>query len=134
MPIPFSGCYVYMGALRGGGYGAISVDDRLRPAHVVAYEILVGPVPDGLELDHKCRVPSCWNPNHLEPVTHTENVRRGVGGEHCPAGHLYDEANTHINSQGSRVCRACRRERHRVYMREYRTRQEHPTEKSGVWQ
>jgi hypothetical protein len=65
--IPFSGCWIYLGALSKRGRTKI-----YRPA----YEILVGKVPAGLELDHKCNVKSCWNPQHLEPVTHSVNLLR----------------------------------------------------------
>lgn len=45
-------------------------------AHRVAYELWVGPIPEGMELDHRCKVRACINPAHLEPVTHAENMRR----------------------------------------------------------
>lgn len=86
-------------------------------AHVVAYELLRGPVPAGLELDHTCRNTLCVNPDHLEPVTHLENVRRGTAGQHlrdrshCPQGHAYDEENTRYTRTGSRMCRTCERSR-----------------------
>lgn len=99
MPIPESGCYVFMGAI-SLGYGYIMVFDeatqkwRNRRAYRVAYERLVGPVPKGLELDHKCRVRSCWRPDHLEAVTKRENILRGCGPTalqarrtHCKLGH-----------------------------------------------
>lgn len=58
------------------GYGQINRDGRPRMAHRVAYELLVGPIPEGLDLDHLCRTHCCVNPAHLEPVTRGENVRR----------------------------------------------------------
>ncbi len=73
-------CWLWTGAIMHGGYGQI----RLRPGtrtmntHRFAYELLVGPIPDGLHLDHLCRVPRCCNPLHLEPVTQAENSRRGA--------------------------------------------------------
>lgn len=95
-------------------------------AHRFAYEDIVGPILEGLTIDHLCRVRHCVNPAHLEPVTHLENVRRGNGGlnqlakTHCPKGHPYDEENTYrLPSRPSgRYCRACRRERNRAqYMK-----------------
>ncbi len=91
--------------------------------HRRAYEILVGRIPDGLVPDHLCRVRHCWNPQHIELVTHGENIRRGDHHErrktHCPAGHAYDDANTGWRDRGrglkSRCCRACRREYSRAY-------------------
>ena len=70
-------CWIWEAA-KVRGYGAIRVKGRTTYAHRFAYEQLVGPIPDGLELDHLCRIPACCNPAHLEPVTHAENVRRGI--------------------------------------------------------
>src|ERR1035441_8724960 len=112
-------CWPWTGCTSPSGYGTIGVRYKVRRAHVVAYEQLVGPVPDGLELDHLCRVRACCNPAHMEPVTHAENMRRGVAGKvaairqrgkaHCPQGHPYDETNTYVSPRGSRSCRTCRR-------------------------
>lgn len=82
------------------------------PAYRFAYEFLVGPIPDGLELDHLCRVRLCVNPAHLEPVTHAENNKRaGVAKTHCKWGHPYNEANTYRRRDrpGNRQCRVCAR-------------------------
>ena len=84
-------------------------------AHRVAYEWVNGPVPAGLELDHLCRVHACYNPHHLEAVTHSVNISRGTKSTvnasktHCPHGHEYTTENTYINTRGHRVCRECRR-------------------------
>lgn len=119
-----SGCWLYTGQTNAKGYGRIKHQGRTVRAHRVAYEVLVGPIPDGLTLDHTCRVRNCINPQHLEPVTAQENTRRRVPARansfckaktHCPAGHAYDTANTYRNKQGSRVCRACRRASQRAY-------------------
>jgi hypothetical protein len=84
-PEPMSGCWLWTGALSGGGYGYILSYDTGRRlivrAHRWLYEHTKGPIPEGLQLDHKCRVRSCVNPDHLEPVTSAENTRRGRAGE-----------------------------------------------------
>lgn len=92
-------------------------DGKMRLAHRVAYEIHVGPIPDGLEIDHLCRVRCCVNPDHLEPVTHRENMRRSpswnsVGRRqkaktHCPKGHPYSGYNLIVTKSGCRFCRKC---------------------------
>lgn len=72
-----SGCWLWNRKVRSDGYGVKSVDHRGEVrAHRWVYERQVGPIPDGLELDHLCGTRSCVNPAHLEPVTHTENMRR----------------------------------------------------------
>ena len=78
IPEPNSGCFLWLGALTDQGYGRIKFHSRFRRAHIVAWEILNGNVPTNRVLDHKCRVRSCVNPNHLEAVTRIENLRRGV--------------------------------------------------------
>jgi hypothetical protein len=82
----------------------------------VSYETFVGPIPDGLTIDHLCCNPPCINPEHLEVVTMRENLRRGrspVGVNarrtHCLHGHAFDERNTWICKEGKRHCRECHR-------------------------
>lgn len=70
-------CWLWVGATNGEGYGCITIHNESLMTHRVMYEALVGPIPDGLFIDHLCRVHNCVNPEHLEPVTHGENVRRG---------------------------------------------------------
>lgn len=99
-----------------GGYPKVSIGNRRPLVHRVAYELWVGPIPEGLQLDHLCRQPRCFNPVHLEPVTSNENTMRSpvapaainARKTHCKRGHLYDEANTY-RIHGSRHCRACNR-------------------------
>lgn len=114
-------CWPWLGSRDDRGYGYVRHEGRPQPAYRVAYELTIGPVPAGLELDHLCRNTSCCNPGHLEAVTHAENVRRGEGGAfwraktHCPAGHPYDSANTMRWADGGRHCRACHNARTRAY-------------------
>jgi hypothetical protein len=70
-------CWVWQRALMRNGYGQKWHEGRLHAAHRVYYEQIVGPIPEGMQLDHVCRTRACVNPEHLEPVTHLENVRRG---------------------------------------------------------
>lgn len=73
-------CWLWTGSINNAGYGRISVNNRPKYAHRVMYELVVGPIPDGLHLDHLCRVRHCVNPDHLEPVTNRENtLGRGLG-------------------------------------------------------
>ena len=127
-PLTGDGCWLWMGHRNQGGYGQVSVNRHMRQAHRVAYELSVGPIPEGLTLDHLCRVRHCVNPSHLEPVTELENIRRGTVGEnmrsktHCPQGHPYDEANTRHTKNGNRLCRACYREHQRRYLERAKSR------------
>lgn len=109
-------CWPWLGSLDGGGYGQIRTGGRRVKAHRFAYELLVGPIAEGLVIDHLCRSRSCANPKHLEAVTQGENIRRGLTGAtnaaktHCPHGHEYAAANTYLY-RGKRACRACARKR-----------------------
>ena len=103
------------------GYGQFWDGTRLVRAHRFAYEQIVGPIPDGLQLDHLCRVRSCVNPAHLEPVTCQVNLLRGTGASarnaiktHCPQGHAYGDFNTYIRPEGWRRCRECHRAEERM--------------------
>lgn len=84
-------------------------------AHRAAYELTVGPIPEGLEIDHLCRLPLCVRPSHLEAVTHAENIRRGLSATatHCQRGHAFDDENTYVTPEGRRRCKTCVRERDR---------------------
>lgn len=116
-----TGCWEWSGARDRGGYGRFTFRGRLHAAHRVAYELFVGPIPEGLDIDHLCRVRNCVNTEHLEPVTTRENIVRGLAPAlaglrmasktHCPRGHEYTEANTYIAPTGGRLCRTCNRDR-----------------------
>lgn len=95
------------------GYGQVSFGNRRNhKVHKLVWEHFNGPVPEGKELDHLCRVRACWNPRHLEAVTHKVNMERGdrATRTHCPVGHPYDSTNTYTDSRNQRRCRTCNRE------------------------
>lgn len=112
-------CWIFTGGLNKG-YGYIRVGKRKVQAYRLNYERYVGPIPDGLLMDHLCRVRACVHPHHVEPTTYRENVRRSpvhgamakAARDRCPADHLFDEANTRWH-YGTRYCRACQAEQKR---------------------
>ena len=110
-------CWLWVGGKRNG-YGRFGVTHGVGVySHRFAYELLIGPIPAGLTIDHLCRVLTCVNPSHLEPVTNRENVLRGVSfaalharKTHCPQGHPYSGDNLYIAPGGrKRECRECKR-------------------------
>jgi hypothetical protein len=117
-----SGCLEWTGVLGKGGYGMLHVANRSRPragsvmrsVHRVVWEMLCGPIPHGLVIDHLCRNRRCVNPAHMEVVTPVENTLRGDVGKHwarrthCKHGHEYTAENTRV-VRGARVCRECQR-------------------------
>lgn len=115
-----SGCWLWVGSRTTAGYGSFFFSKQ-RYAHRFAYELCIGKIPDGLELDHLCRIRCCVNPSHLEPVTTQENGRRGMAitarnarKTHCIHGHPFTPENTYRDrNRNSRSCRTCHRERER---------------------
>ena len=112
-----TGCWMWQGPL-SNGYARFKHRQVTYPVHRYLWEYVNGLVPENLELDHLCRVPACVNPEHLEAVTHRENLMRGVRGNsfntsktHCPSGHEYTEENTYIPpGKAERQCKQCRKE------------------------
>lgn len=122
IPEPNSGCWLWIGGSTRSGYGVFYVgtsrrDRKTTTAHRVSYQLNVGEIPDGFDIDHLCRVRCCVNPDHLEAVSRDENLIRSPNTfssihskkTHCPSGHPYDETNVYIHQlTGHRQCRACR--------------------------
>lgn len=121
--IELTGCWLWDGYVNRHGYGTWSYSEggktKTVSVHRAAYELLVGPIPDGNVLDHQCRVRFCCNPDHLVPCTQKQNLQRSKSGEigaernrsktHCPYGHPYSGDNLHIAPDGKRICRICSR-------------------------
>lgn len=112
-----SDCWIWTGYLHSQtGYPYSSLDGKGQLAYRVTYQLLVGPIPDGLELDHLCNTPECVNPDHLEPVTHAENMRRIRDRQmSCrKAGHDWtNPKNVRTRANGARYCAECER----IYLR-----------------
>lgn len=113
-PEPNTGCWLWSGYINEDGYGRgyPIAGGRLVFAHRITFEFLVSVLAKGMELDHLCRNRACCNPNHLEAVTHRENIRRAADRiTHCPQGHEYLRANTgyqhHKTGWVGRYCKTC---------------------------
>lgn len=111
------GCWRWLGPHSVGGYGFLrNADGGQDYAHRAAYRLFVGEIPPGLEIDHLCRNKGCANPDHLEAVTHAENIRRMKPfsrpmdlGAVCRHGHARTLENIGVNNTGARFCRPCQR-------------------------
>ncbi len=118
-------CWVWEGCRDRNGYGRVTINYKTMFVHRAVYEEIIGPIPAGLEIDHLCRNTKCYNPEHLEAVTHAENVRRGDHHcrrkTHCPQGHPYSGKNLIIGGKRrrntDRICRICHRDHQRAYRR-----------------
>lgn len=108
-------CWMWTASTKDGKYpyGMFGFRGRTRRAHQLSYEMFVGDRIPGMHLDHLCREPRCVNPDHLEQVTHGENLRRGNHRNgrktHCKRGHEFTPENTYVGPKGNRFCRECHR-------------------------
>jgi hypothetical protein len=103
-----SGCWLWLGRVDEIGHGTLKVANRARGAHRVSYEAFVGPIPDGFILHHRCGTPACVNPQHLEPMTSPDNLRRHFRLQtHCKRNHPLSGDNLYLHN-GRRQCRACK--------------------------
>lgn len=117
-------CHVWVGLVNHDGYGHYNYySSNLKP-HIFFYEQKNGKVPDNLELDHLCRIRACCNAEHLEAVTHSENLKRGnwknKNKTHCLRNHEFNDENTYISKDGKRQCKTCNREKAKIRMRNIR--------------
>lgn len=125
-----NGCHEWTGWLSDAGYGYVWTDGKNRIVHRVRYEREVGPIPEGMHLDHfACDNPACCNPAHVRPASPRENVLRSksfvsanAAKTHCPRGHRYTPNNlTKFGlKRGERICLKCHREYGRAYLRRWR--------------
>ena len=118
-----SPCRVWTGSITYKGYGRIVFLRKNKSVHVVAWELKHGPIPTGLQIDHKCRVRRCFNTDHLDCVTPQVNTLRGVGvgavnakKTECLRGHPFSGENVIVGLGGrQRKCRTCRNECSRLW-------------------
>lgn len=129
-----TGCWIWIGGVTKAGYGNFCIErdghgghQTQKLAHRFAYETLIGPIPEGMQLDHLCNNKRCVNPDHLKPVTARENTLRAdtVTGRnarktHCKRGHPLRGDNLRIMPDGERDCKECAR----MWQRTYRKRKQ----------
>lgn len=117
-PEPMSGCIIWIGTRNRDGYGLVCHEGKMQSAHRVAWELEHGPIPEGLEIDHRCRLRPCINTAHMRLATRRENVlcsnavsALAAQRTACPQGHAYSG----VDNKGRRICRTCAREANRRY-------------------
>jgi hypothetical protein len=116
-----NGCWLWVAHVTPNGYGQFGIGRKLFYAHRIAYEMFVGPIATGLQIDHLCRVRHCVNPDHMEAVTQRENILRGEAisaicavKTRCKRDHEFTDTNTYRRPDGSRECLTCRALRRRA--------------------
>jgi hypothetical protein len=119
-------CWPWTAYKNAAGYGMLTIDRIVHPAHRISYELNVGGIPEGLSIDHVlsrgCTRKDCVNPAHLEPVTTGENISRAplapatinAAKTHCAHGHEFTPDNIYTSPTGGRRCRVCRQEQKRL--------------------
>ncbi len=114
---PRLACWKWQGHHSADGYGKCHYKGKTIHVHRLAYELAIGPIPDGLVIDHLCRHRWCANPYHMEPVTSRENTLRGQNNAarnaaktQCHRGHAFSPENTYVDAKGQRGCRICRKQ------------------------
>ncbi len=125
-------CWLWTGATRNRGYGDAWANGKHYAAHRLSYEALVGPIPKGLTIDHRCGVTSCVNPEHLQAMTMLDNCLLGSKAQntHCPKGHPFEGRNV-IWIKTSRMCRICKQDKDRRY--HWRNRERINFRKRQAW-
>lgn len=131
-------CWLWQGALDKDGYGHFTPYRKRKSSHRYSYEIMVDDIPEGLVIDHLCRVRNCVNPNHLEAVSSLTNILRGYGAAainrrkaECINGHDLKGDNLYIQKKtNKRFCRACDRRRGAEYERRKRFKENSATKQS----
>jgi hypothetical protein len=120
-------CWLWQGWRDRDGYGQVGWRGRMTRAHRLAFVLAGSAIPEGLTLDHLCRVKHCVNPRHLEAVSHRTNILRGntlaarnAATRQCPRGHPYEGDNLYVNRAGRRVCRTCDRISSRAWQAQQR--------------
>ena len=134
LPEPNSGCWLWDGYISESGYGRFSPKWKMAPfyAHRYSYEIYKGPIPAGMTIDHLCRVRCCVNPDHLEPVSYAENIRRGLLVElraprtHCKVGHELKDGDFYWR-RSHKICLVCDRARNKLKYQRKRAVDTSPT-------